>query len=318
MATKTARADTVENRVESYLESRLPGIFQSLAKKINIAELMAASGSMRDLKISKVDLGEAKIEKLTLQGTAATLHSASALAKNVRIVLHLSFVLEYWIWMPWPFDDIHGSASLGTLNIPMNLGNISIPSLENIDLTIPTVAVENLNADMPPITNLNLGGGSFNNLKATKTTLPADGFQVNGLNIGGFSLSNIGVPKTYTQEATLQQFKPSLDLVLPGAQVAQLQIPSTTIPTIQTNAFSFPASASAQCTGTLNLGVLKVRLCVHPSVDVSIASLYLQDVALSATINQAKIENIHIPINIHGVTINDLSMVNLNVNNVSD
>jgi hypothetical protein len=310
----TASVD-VMRQVEAVLRARLPGVFQALGRKINIDDIKAASGTIRDLDIDRVVIGEVSIDRLTLQGTTATIHSGNAFLQDVSIVLRLGFTLEWEIDLIF-FDD-SGTEDLGTLVIPIgNIGNIRIPSLEDINLTIPSVAVENLTATIAPIINLDLGGASLQNLDAKETTLPTNGFQLSGLNLGNLILSSLGIPATSTEEVTVAQFRPNSPLLLPGAQITQLQIPSTVINDIQSGAIAFDAVADDRSVG-FDLGFLEVRVVVHPVVDVAISSLRLQGVDISVLVNQARIDNARVPVEVRGVILKGLDLAEVNITGIT-
>ncbi|MBD3185144.1 hypothetical protein GF312_22885 [Candidatus Poribacteria bacterium] len=302
------------NDLDSLLRERLSDIIAVVARKINIMQLAAASGTIRDIDIDKVVLGEAKIDKLILQNTTAGVHSGNAFLQDVKILLELKLSLDWWIDI-WVYDD-SGTENLGSLWFPISVGNVQVPSLENIDLTIPSLSVEDVNANIKPITNLDLGGGSFDDLDAKETTVPADGFQLSGLGLGNFNLSNVNVPRTSTKEAKIERFQPNSDLVLPGAAVSQLQVPAASADNIQSDAILIDGVATKRGI-SVNFGIFGFTFWVQPVAHMSIGSMLLQDVTLSANIDQAMIESISVPIDIRGIVLKDVELRQINVNNIS-
>jgi hypothetical protein len=312
--TKKTEAPDSANSIEGLLRSQLSNIIAMVARKINIAQLAAASGNIRDIDIDKIVLGEAKIDKVTLQGTTAGIHSGSAFLQNVKIILELKLTLDWWVDV-WVYDD-SGTESLGSMWFPIPVGNVHVPSLEDIDLTIPSLSVEDISVDIAPITNLDLGGGSFDGLDAKETTLPAAGFQLSGLGLGNFSLSNLSVPKTSTKEATIDRFQPDSDLVLPGAAVSQLQVPSAAAGNIQSGAIAIDGVATKRGV-SVNFGIFGFTFWIQPVAHMSIGSMLLQDVTFSANINKVDIENVTVPIDIRGIRLKDIDLNQVDVNNIS-
>ena len=308
-----AEGPDMKKSVEAYLQSQLPGIFRALARKITIPQLIAASGSISDIDINKIILGEAKIDKVTLQDTSATVQSGSAYLQNVRINLELKFTLDWWVDI-WVYSD-SGTEDLGSIWFPVSIGDVRVPSLEDIHLSIPSMTTQNIKANMPPISNLDLKAGNFTNLQATETTIPADGFQLSGLGLGNFSLSNLQVPKTFTREASLQQFQPQAELVLPSAQMTQVSIPSASANNIQSNAIALDGVASKRGL-SISFGIFGVTIWVQPVAHMSIGSMVLSDVKISALVNQARIENVRIPVDIRGISLKGIEIRELNINNM--
>lgn len=304
----------LNKQAEDLLKGRLPDIIASVSRKINIAQLAAGSGTIRDIDIDKVVLGEAHIDKVILEGTKAGIHSGSAFLQNVRVLLELKLSLDWWVDV-WVYED-SGTESLGSMSFRLPIGNVQVPSLEDIDLSIPSLSVDNLSADISPISNLDLKGGTFNELDARETKLPASGFQLNGLGLGNFSLSGVQVPKTTTKEATIDRFRPNSDITLPGAQISQIQIPSAVAGTIQSGPIDVDGVATRRGVG-VNFGIFGVTFWVQPVAHINIDSLTLQDVSLSAAINQAKIENVTIPVDIRGIKLKDIEINQVEINNIT-
>src|ERR1700722_19929183 len=161
----------VRQQVDLALRDRLPPLVTGVARKINVAQVLAASGTIGDIEIDKIVVGTVQIGKITLQNTNATLHSASAHLQNVRMVLELKFTFDWWYDFGIVSD--HGSDSLGSLSFAVPVGDVEVPSLHDIPLSIPSLTAQNASATVPPITNVDLAGGGFTGLQATNATIPA-------------------------------------------------------------------------------------------------------------------------------------------------
>src|SRR6478609_9441751 len=131
-----------------------------MTQTLNVAEVAAASGSVVDIRVGQIVLGGVTIGQLTLQDTSVDINSGSAFLQDVRTIVTLDFSVHWW----WDFGiaSDSGTAPLGSLSFPFDLGNVSIPTLNNIPLTIPSIVAHNVTASVAPITGLDLGGGSFN------------------------------------------------------------------------------------------------------------------------------------------------------------
>jgi hypothetical protein len=286
-----------------------------MTQTINIGQVTAASGTMVDLEIDKIVLGGVTIGQLVVQGTSVNIASGSAFLQNVRIVITLDFTFDWWVNIGIYSDS--GKKDLGSLSFPLDLGNVSVPSLNKIPVSIPNLAIANLSAITAPLTSADLGGGSFSGLTATKIAVPKAGFTLTGLGLGSVSVSTAQVPETAVAKVSIQDFRPNANIVLPSATLGPVQLPSASAADIQTTSpIGFNGSASQQGLG-LNLGVLGGTINVTPTAYVSIGSLLLQGVSLSGTVAKAILENIGVPVDIRGINLSTIDIGQINVTNIT-
>jgi len=286
-----------------------------LAQTINIAQANVASGTAADIKIDQIVLGGVTIGQLTLQGTSLDIASGSAFLENVRIVITLAFEYDWWINLGFFSDS--GTASLGSLSFGVSLGNVNIPSLNNIPLSIPNVVFANLSATVSPLTSIDLGGGAFGAIAVTDAALPASGFSLSGLGLGAVTIASVQVPETAVSAISIQDFHPNATVVIPSATLGAWQIPSATVADIQ-GAAPVGVSGTASPQGlTLNLGVLGGTLNVTPTAFVSIGALQLQGVALSGSVTQAILQNIGVPVDLKGIHLGSIDIGEINAANIS-
>lgn len=310
----TARSsDTVE--LEAALGERIAPVIAQLLRTINIDQVRAESGTLRDLDVAKVVLGEASIDRIVLTGTSAKLKGAQAFMQSVRMVLELRFTLEWEVDLGW-LGSWDGSENLGSLPFGMNLGNINVPSLADIDFSIPTLSVEDVKAKVEPINGLDLGGAQIKKVMAKDTDIPADGFGVSGLGIGSASMKNLSVPKTSTASASIEEFQPNSEVELPGIELSDLELPAARVDNVKTGGFNFLAQASARSIGA-DLGILAIKLIVEPMVHLDVGSMTIQDVELSAMAKKLKVQDIHVPVTLRGITMNDLALQAVKIGEVS-
>ena len=282
--------------------------------QINLAQAGAGSATVADIKIDEIVLGGVTIGQLTLEGTSLDLNSGSASLANVRIVITLDFQFNWWINLGFWSDS--GTADLGSMSFALDLGNVSIPSLGNIPLSVPNIALASLNAAFAPITAIDLGGGNLAGIAATNITLPKNGFSLTGLGIGAVTIASIQVPEATAAQVSIQEFHPNASILLPKATLGPVQIPSASAADVQTTApVSFTGSASQQAL-TLSLGVLGGSLNVTPTAFVSIGTLQLHGVALTGSVTQAILQNIGVPIDIRGFSMNSVDIAGITVNNI--
>ncbi|HZP05847.1 MAG TPA: hypothetical protein VFB43_13185 [Terracidiphilus sp.] len=286
-----------------------------MAQTVNISQVNAVSGTVSDVKIDQIVLGGVTIGQLVLQGTSLNLAAGSAFLDNVRIVVTLDFAFDWWINLGFWSDS--GSANVGSLSFGLSLGNVSIPSLNNVPLSVPNVVIANLSAVVAPVTAIDLGGATFGALAAANIALPKNGFTLSGLGLGAISLASLQIPETAVGSLSVQDFHPNAKITLPNASVGPIQIPSASVPDIQGTApVNVTGTASQQSLG-MNLGVLGGSLNITPTAYVSIGALQLQNVALSGAVTQAILENIGVPVDIRGINLNTIDIGQINAVNLA-
>jgi hypothetical protein len=316
----TENAKTMESlpgsqELAGVLKESVGPIFAQLFKKIKINQVRAETGSIADLDVEKVLLGDATINKIILTGTSAKLKGAQAYLQNVRMILELKFTLQWEIDLGW-LGSWDGTNDLGSLPFGMNLGNISVPSLANIDMNIPSISVDTVQAQINPINNLDLGGAQIKKISAGETGIPADSFGISGIGIGSVSINNLSVPKIATEAVSIEEFSPSSAVVFPGVELSNLQIPSAQVDNISTGGFNFIAQASSRSIGA-DLGILAIKLSVIPIVHMDVGTMTIQDVILAATANTLKVQDIKLPITIRGINLKNLVLQTVDIGEIA-
>jgi hypothetical protein len=286
-----------------------------MAQTIQIAQASGASATVADITIDQIVLGSVTIGQLNLEGASLDLNSGSASLANVRIVLTLDFQFDWWINLGFWSDS--GNADLGSLSFALDLGNVAIPSLGNIPLSVPNIALASLNAAIAPISSIDLGSGAFAGISATSVALPKNGFTLTGLGFGAISIAGIQFPEAGAAQLSFQQFHPNASIVFPSATLGPVQVPSAAAADVQTSApVSFNGSASEQAL-SVSLGVLGGSINVTPTAFVSIGSLTLHGVALSGTVAQAILKNIGVPLDIHGINLNNIDIAQVTATGIT-
>jgi hypothetical protein len=290
-------------------------VLQAL-RTIDIAQLLVGAGSIGSVRVNNVEFGEATIERLVLGGLSAGVHAGNAFLQNVRMVLELKLSVDWWydirIW------DDSGTESLGSLAFAFSVGNVLVPSLRDIDLSVPLVTATGTRAHVMPVDNLDLGGSDFSDVRANRIKLPSAGFGLSGLDIGALTLSSVGIPGATTQSVSLAEFKPRAPLTLPGVEVTELRVPSTQIPqAVSTGAVNINDVQASRRGVSLNLGVLGFTFWVQPIIDIHIETLTLGNVSLSLGIDRLRLENVSAPVILKGINLGNVELQQVTVNQIS-
>ena len=297
------------------LLSRLGLQLTQITRQLQVDQVSVTEGTIKDIDIDKVNLGSATIGHIELANVDANLKSSKAFLRDVRSIVELDFFLDWKVDLGW-VGEWGGTDHLGDIDIPVALGNIDIPDLSDIQLSIPTIDIPNIAAEMAPIMPLSLGETALQNLKVLDTQLPSPGFSLSGMGVGSMTTTGINVPATETAKATIQTVTPKENIILPSVSLQNLSIPSTKVSDIQSGAFDTTATASSHSI-TANLGILKITLRVVPTVFLNVGSMTLQDVDLAMAAKKLNMKDISVPMSLQGITINSIGLEKINIDKVS-
>jgi hypothetical protein len=285
-------------------------------RAIDISQVLVASGSIGSLRVAELRLGEATVDRLVVQGVSASVHAGGAFLEDVRFVLELRLSVDWWYDI-WIWSD-SGTESLGSLSFGIGIGNVLVPSLRDIDLSIPSATVADASVTVAPVRNLDLGGASFRDLRVDDTKLPASGFGLNGLQLGAVNIASLGAPDATARSLGIGAFAPRGPLHLPAVEVANIRVPAASVPNVVSQGAVNIDDAQATRRGVrLNLGILGFTFWVAPVLDIHIGTLTLSNVSASAGIDRLRVEGVSVPVTVQGVTAGDLRLDTLTVNQIS-
>jgi len=292
----------------------MPGL---VTHTIDIAQVAVASGQVAQIEIDKIAPGTAQVGGLSLTTTNLTIKSGSALLSGVRFVLQLEFTLDWWYNFGF-LGSGSGTDNLGSVFFPFNAGNVVVPALNNISLTIPNIAAANVTAGIAPILNLALGSAEFNGLLAATVALPSGGFQLGGLGLGPVSIGSLQVPNATVGKVSITDFTPTGNIVVPSVQLNNIELPSASAGDIQSTAPFAINNIQASPQGvSFSAGVFGFTLLVTPIINTNIDSLKLSGVSISGSVSKAQITNVSVPIVITGMNLKTISIGAVDVTNIT-
>jgi hypothetical protein len=286
-------------------------------RTIDIAQIAAVSGTAGSLGVERIQLGEATIERLVIQGVSASIQAGTTLLQDVRFVLELRLSVDWWYDFGW-LGSGGGTVGLPSLSFGLTLGNVLVPSLQDINLSVPSVTVSNAGAAIAPVNNLNLGGARFRDLRVDETQLPSPGFGLSGMDLGAVTIDSVGFPAAASRRLRLGELTPDGPLRLPAAEVTGIEIPSAQIPNVVSEGAVDIEDAVATRRGvSLSLGLFGFTFWVQPMFDIHIGQLTLTNVTAAASIDRLRLEDVSAPVTIRGVMLGDLQLEQLTVNQIS-
>ncbi|MCK0154371.1 activator of Hsp90 ATPase N-terminal domain-containing protein [Alcanivorax sp. S6407] len=297
------------------LLTRLGLLGAQVSRKIAIDQVSVDNGTLNNLKVEKVNLGSASIGSLTVQNGSASVNNANAVLNQVRSIVELEFHLDWEIDLGW-IGSWDGSENMGSLDIPVDLGTITVPDLGDIDLQIPSIDIPGLVAEMKPIDQLDLGNLDISGVRLDKLSLPSAGLSITGMGVGDLTLSSVTVPSADGEAMRVNRAAPTRHLNLPGASLENVAIPAINMPSATSGSFTADATASDKSVG-VDIGILKVSVRVTPTVHLNVGSMTLSDAQLAADLGKVSINDISLPVSLEGITGGELGLNNISVNKLT-
>jgi len=297
------------------LLTRLGLLGAQVSRKIAIDQVSVDSGTLNNLKVEKVSLGSASIGSLKVENGSASVNNANAVLNQVRSIVELGFHLDWEIDLGW-IGSWDGSEDMGSLDIPVDLGTITVPDLGDIDLQIPAIDIPGLVAEMKPIDQLDLGNLDIGGVRLDKLALPSAGLSITGMGVGDLTLSSVTVPAADGEALRVNRAAPTRQLTMPGASLENVTIPAVNMPSATSGAFNADATASDKSLG-IDIGILKVSIRVTPTVHLNVGSMTLSDAQLAADLGKVSLNDISLPVSLEGITGGELGLNSISVNKLT-
>ncbi len=292
-------------------------ILASMLRRADIQSVDVESADASTLSIEEVDIGDASVERFSLRDIRTLVDTGRVTMNNVRSIVDFRIRVswEVHIWGPNP----RGSFTTGSFSMPFDVGDIDIPELENMDISVPTAEVEGTVASVQSIANLSFNGGRIENIEIADVRLPTNGYGMAGLGFDTFNLSHIGVPDASIGSISIGSLTPEGMLTLPSAEIRNIGISSVNVPSVTTNRSVTVTDivASPPPITLINLWILTVDIQLLPILTMHVGGVTLDDMEATSTIASATLENMRFPLQVNGVQLSNLSVSGLRANEIS-
>lgn len=298
--------------------SLLESLTSAVLRRINIAQIASMQGRAKSVNIDAVTFEDTNVEQVNIENLSTNIKCGAAILRNVRMILELHYKVNWSYDLKW-LGSNSGIKELGSKAKPIPLHDIRIPALQDIALDIPQAEIEDIDAEIQPVTNFSLGGIGFEDLAINNTNLPSDGFSLSGMGFKSFKLDTFGVPASDSEDLTISQFTPDNRVSLPTISVSGINIPSVAIDDvvsdgavsimdIQPEEFEAPVFKIGE--------YFKAYFIVTPVLHFQIGELVLSDLKASASIGSVSVERASSGIVAKGIKLDGLILNELTVNQV--
>jgi hypothetical protein len=289
----------------------------AVIRRIEVPSFVSMSGQAASIRIGEISLGEANIDQIDVFDLQTRFSTGNIFLSDARALVEIRVVLHWW-WDVWPFSD-SGDVTLGTVDFPFPIGDVGIPALSNIRLEVPTATLDDVRATLQPVTNLDLGGGTFENLRVADTLVPSAGFGLGGLGLGAVRLNQVAVPAVSAASLRLGRFAPSAPLALPSLRVEGIELPAASVPRVESEGLILvrDVTSSPWQSPSFGFGPAGIRVRLEPKFHMFIERMVIQNLTASASVETIQVRNISAPAALRDVRLDGLQLEQLTIERIT-
>ncbi len=170
-------------------------------------------------------------------------------------------------------------------------------------------------ATSDPITNLQLGAASADQIQANNLKVPTAGFTIAGLGFGPLSVAGVGVPAANLDSVTIGHVHGDA-FPLGQMVISNLGLPSASIPDIVGQGVDVTATPTPKAFH-LDLGCLDLILRVNPVAEAKIDQLVIRNVHASTSIGKIELHNVVAPYDLLNLTLGQIGVNTISVPTVA-
>lgn len=280
--------------------------------------MTAQKASVATVSVGRLAIGAISVGELLVSNARMGITSGRAYLHNVRVETVLEFDLVWSLVVPfdWPFDDFvitERTSPLGSLTIPVRLGDAEVPTLRDIDLDVNSLTASGLSLTASPIDAVELANVTADGISASGVALPVNGFQLAGLGLSSLSASAIAVPGAGLGSAVVEHVGGD-PLLLPRLGLEGLTLPAAAVGDITSGPLDIPVErAEPDETPWIPLGVLKAKLRVSASAGMRVDSMQLSGVSLDISAPSIELREVQLPYDLLNLTLSDLGVETIEI-----
>ena len=284
--------------------------------QVKVPVLDVQQATVQTINIGQVAIGPITVGNLVVNNTNAAISAGQGVLTNVSVTVTISISVEWHVHvgMPdWiPDLDVGDTYNLGSISFgPVNVGNIVIPGLSNVHLSIPNLTAQNMSAAAGPL-SVQLQNAVADQVHATNFALPSAGFTIAGLTLGSIQGNNLGVPAATLATAAVAHVHGDA-VHIPSFTLNNLALPAAQIPSLSTTApVNIPATLPTQSPG-FDAGVLRLYVHITPSALSHIDQVQITNATANATVGQLVLQNVTIPYDVLNLTLSQVGITTINV-----
>jgi hypothetical protein len=265
------------------------------------------------IEVGELNAGPIQVGRLVLNDTSTAISTGAASFRNLRVELRLELTLRWKVTVDLGFftKTWDGTIAIGLHKPTITVGDLTLPGLQQFDLDLATLSVDQLQADVGPLSGLTLGGASAERVRFADITVPVPEFAISGLGLGGLSLEGLGVPAASVGATTIGRVQGQAfplgavtisDIALPTAGAGRIVGAGLDTDT-ESNPIDFTADTK----------ILEVTLEVVPGVRLLADELVLDGVDVALSIGSVELHDVVLPYEVLDLTLSQIGIQTVNV-----
>ncbi|GEM_PF-1435019 len=275
-----------------------------------IPKIEIQRAGLTSIAVGQIAIGPITAGTLVLNNADFSLTGAQALLRNVRVTASVKVSVEWHVHVGLPDGipdiDVGDTYDLGSLSFPASVGDVSIPSLNNVHINIPALTAQNLSAAASPL-GLGLENAVAEGIEVNQAALPAAGFTIAGLQINSAEADNLSVPAAKVDKVTIRDLHGD-PLKIPSFSLNSVHLPSAQIPKVTSSApLDIPAVLQTRSIG-FDAGLLRIAIRLTPSATSHIDHLEITGAQASATVSSVTLQNVSLPYHALNLTLSQIGI----------
>jgi hypothetical protein len=282
-----------------------------------VAQAAIQSFGVNSIGVGQVAIGPIQIGQLVITDFELNTAADGAFLRNLVVSVTYNMKLDWKLHIELPgktFDD-SGTEDLDSPEFIVGFGDVRVPGFENLKIDIASLTADNVAATADPVSNIQLGAATADQIQASNLKLPTAGFTIAGLGIGGLNIGGVGVPAATLDSVTIGKVHGGA-FPLGQMAISNLGLPSASVPDI--------VSQGVDVTGTpkpkafhLDLGCLDLTLRVNPVAEAKIDQVTIRNVHASTSVGKIELHNVVAPYELLNLTLNQVALNTISVPTVA-
>lgn len=289
----------------------------AVVRRIEVPRIVSASGKASSIRIGEINLGDANVDQIDVADVETRFSTGNTLLREVRAIIEIRITLKWWY--DFKLKSGGGEESLPSPEFTFPLGDVSVPALNDIRLEVPSATVDDVRATLQPVTNLDLGGGTFEDLRLADTLVPSAGFGLGGLGLGAVALKDLGSPAVSAGSLEVGSFAPTRPLVLPSLRVDGVELPAASAAEAESGAIHVPEATSSKAIKKIEFDkkVVGFDLLIEPVLEMFIQRMVIKDLTASASVGRLQVQNVSAPVELSDVSLDGLELERLAIDRIT-
>ena len=282
---------------------------------LNVPEVDIQNAGLTAVNIGQVGLGPISVAQLVVNDANLSITSGRAVLRSVRVTVTLRIKVEWHVGVSMPDGipdiDISRTTDLGSLSFGMPVGDIDIPSLNNINVNVASLTAQNVSVAADPL-SIQLGNATAEQIQATGVTAPSAGFTIAGLSLNNVQGSNVSLPAAGVAQASIGHVHGDA-IGIPSVSLRSLSLPAAQIPQVTSTApLDIPANLQGPGAG-FDAGILRLVLRIVPSALTHVEHLDITSASAHATVGGVVLRNVTLPYDVHNLTLSQVGINNVGI-----